>query len=106
MKRTRVKATPHELRKQLTVEQRYLLERLPSQYQMNGYKARVEPAEVKRARRLIEQWDKQEKVLQCRASKRNEALRTKAREAIYFDTPEKALAIVRQCEKLLRGCEE
>lgn len=106
MKRPRIKATPHELRKQLTVEQRYLLERLPSQYQMNGYRERPEPAEVKRARKLIEQWDKQERVLQCRADARNQALRTKAREAIYFDTPEKALAIVRQCEKMLKGCDD
>lgn len=93
-------------RKQLTVEQRYLLERIPSSYQMNGYKERPEPAEVKQARKLIERWDKQEKLLSCRAGKRNEALRQKAREAIYFDTPEKALAIVKQCEKMLKGCEE
>lgn len=106
MKRTRMKATPTELKKQLTVEQRYLLERVPSSYQMNGYKARTEPAEVKQARKLIEQWDKQEKVLQCRADKRNQALRQKAREAVYFDTPKKALAIVRQCEKLLKGCDQ
>ena len=93
-------------RKQLTVEQRYLLERIPSSYQMNGYKERVEPAEVKRARKLVEQWDKQEKLLQCQAGKRAQALREKAREAVYFDTPDKALAIVRQCEKMLKGCEE
>lgn len=92
--------------KTLTVEQRYLLERIPSSYAMNGHKERVEPAEVKRARKLIERWDKEEKLLQCRAGKRNEALGQKAREAVYFDTPEKALAIVRQCEKLLKGCEE
>lgn len=99
-------AKPIPSRKQLSVEQRYLLERIPSSYQMNGYKPRVEPAEVKRARKLVEQWDKQEKLLQCQAGKRNEALRQKAREAVYFDTPEKALAIVRQCEKMLKGCEE
>lgn len=93
-------------RKQLTVEQRYLLERIPSLYQMNGYKERPEPAEVKKARKLIEEWDKQEKRLQCEAGRRNEALRQKAREAVYFDTPEKALAIVRQCEKMLKGCDE
>ena len=97
--------TKHVSKKSLTVEQRYLLERIPSSYQMNGYKARVEPPEVKRARKLVEQWDKQERLLECQAGKRNEALRQKAREAVYFDTPEKALAIVRQCEKLLKGCE-
>lgn len=93
------------MRRQLSIEQRYLLERIPSSYQMNGYKPRVEPIEVKRARKLVEQWDKQEKLLQCQAGKRADALRQKAREAVYFDTPEKALAIVRQCEKMLKGCE-
>ena len=98
------KQTP--TRRQLTVEQKYLLERLPSSYRMNGYKAPSEPIEVKRARRLVEQWDKRKRLLQCQAGKRNEALRQKAREAIYFDTPDKALAIVRQCEKMLKGCDE
>lgn len=93
-------------RKSLTVEQRYLLERLPSSYQMNGYKPAPEPVEVKRARKLIADYDKRERLLQCQVDKRNEALREKARESIYFDTPEKALAIVRQCEKILKGCEE
>lgn len=97
---------PIPSRKQLSVEQRYLLERIPSSYQMNGYKPRPELVEVKRARKLIEQWDKQEKLLACQAGKRNEALRQKAREAVYFDTPEKALAIVKQCEKMLKGCED
>lgn len=73
---------------------------------MNGYKERVEPVEVKKARKLVKQWDKQEKLLQCQAGARNEALRRKAREAVYFDTPEKALAIIRQAEKMLKGCEE
>jgi len=92
--------------RQLTVEQRYLLDRIPSSYQMNGHKERPEPAEVKHARKLIERWDKEEKLRACQAGKRNEALRQKAREAIYFDTPEKALVIVKQCEKMLKGCEE
>ena len=93
-------------RKQLTAQQQYLLQRIPSSYQMNGYGERPEPAEVKQARKLIERWDKQEKLLSCQAEKRNEALRRKAREAVYFDTPEKALAIIQQCEKMLKGCED
>lgn len=101
-----MKRKPTTGTKTLTVEQRYLLERIPSSYAMNGYKERPEPAEVKRARKLIDKWDKEEKLLACRAGKRNEALRQKAREAVYFDTPEKALAIIRQCEKMLKGCEE
>jgi hypothetical protein len=92
--------------KRLTEQQKYLLQRIPSSYQMNGYKERVEPAEVKQARKLIERWDKEESRLRCQAGKRNEALRTKAREAVYFDTPEKALVIVRQCEKMLKGCDD
>lgn len=92
--------------KQLTAQQRYLLDRIPSSYQMNGYKERPEPAEVKQARKLIDKWNKEEKLLQCQAGKRNEALRQKAKEAVYFDAPEKALAIVKQCEKMMKGCEE
>ncbi len=71
---------------------------------MNGHKERVEPAEVKQARKIIERWDKEESRLACESQKRKEALRQKAKEAIYFDTPEKALAIIRQCEKMLKGC--
>jgi hypothetical protein len=92
-------------KRQLTVEQKYLLQRIPSSYRMNGYKKRVEPTEVRQARKLVERWDKEESLLQCRAGKRNDALLQKAREAVYFDTPEKALVIVRQCEKMLKGCE-
>ena len=91
--------------KQLNAQQRYLLERIPSSYQMNGYKERVEPAEVKAAKKLVDRWNKQESLLRCWAERRATALRQKAREAVYFDTPEKALAIVRQCEKMLKGCE-
>jgi len=93
-------------RKQLTAQQQYLLGRIPSSYQMNGYKERVETPEIKQARKLIERWEKEEKLLRCRAGMRNEALLRKARESVYFDTPEKALAIIQQCEKMLKGCEE
>lgn len=92
--------------KQLTAQQRYLLDRIPSSYRMNGYKKRGEPVEVRQARKLIERWDKEERLRQCQAERRSEALRVKAREAVYFDVPEKALAIIRQCEKLLKSCED
>jgi hypothetical protein len=72
---------------------------------MNGYKERPEPVEVKQARKLIERWEKEERLLRCRAEQRNEALVGKAREAVYFSAPEKALAIIQQCEKMLKGCE-
>ena len=94
----------NELTGKLTAKQQYLLQRIPSAYQMNGYKPEPEPVEVKRARKTVERYDKQEALRQCQAEKRNEALRRKAREAVYFDAPEKALVIVRQCEKMLKGC--
>lgn len=88
----------------LTPQQNYLLQRIPSTYDMNGIEKRVEPAEVKKARKVLEQWDKDENLRACQAKKRNQAIIQKAREAVYFDTPEKALVIIRQCEKLLKGC--
>jgi hypothetical protein len=94
------------IKKQLTAQQQYLLKRIPSSYRMNGYKERPESAEVRQARKLIERWDKEDKRLRCQAEQRNEALLRKAREAVYFDTPEKALVIIRQCEKMLKGCDD
>lgn len=89
----------------LTAQQKYLLQRIPSSYQMNGHKETPKPVEVKKAEALVERFRKQQSREQCQADKRKEALRQKAREAVYFSTPEKALAIIRQCEKMLKGCE-
>lgn len=89
----------------LSDQQKYLLQRIPSSYQMNGYTPTPMPPEVKKAEALVERFRKQEAKRECQAGKRKEALRQKAREAVYFDTPEKALAIIRQCEKMLKGCE-
>lgn len=88
----------------LTQQQAYLLQRIPSLHDMNGLESLAEPAEVKRARKVVEGWEKKQSLRACQQRKRNEALIRKAREAVYFDKPEKALAIVRQCEKLLKGC--
>lgn len=90
----------------LTDQQKYLLQRIPGRFDMNGFKATPEPQEVARARKLIERFDKAESLRRCQAQKRNEALIRKAREAVYFATPEKALVIVQQCEKLLKTCNE
>lgn len=89
----------------LSDQQKYLLTRIPSSYQMNGYKEAPKPVEVKKAEALVQRYRKQESRRECQAGKRKEALREKAREAVYFSTPEKALAIIRQCEKMLKGCE-
>lgn len=89
----------------LSDQQKYLLQRIPSSYQMNGYEEMPKPVEVKKAEAIVKRYSKQESRRQCQADKRKEALRQKAREAVYFSTPEKALAIIRQCEKMLKGCE-
>lgn len=89
----------------LTDQQRYLLQRIPSSYQMNGYKDTPMPAAVKKAEATVSRWHKEQSRQKCQAEKRGQALRTKAREAVYFSSPEKALAIIRQCEKMLKGCE-
>lgn len=88
----------------MTDQQKYLLNRIPSIYQMDGHKPTPETADVKRAKKVIERWEKSESLKECRAKKRNEALITKAKEAVYFATPDKALRIIQQCEKLLKGC--
>jgi len=85
-------------------QQKYLLQRAPRLYDMNGYEQPAEPPEVKQARRVIERWEKEQSKSACAARKTNEALIRKAKEAIYFDKPEKALAIIQQCEKPLKGC--
>lgn len=90
--------------KKLTDQQRYLLNRIPGINYMRGDDPIPEPSEVKRARRVIERWTKAQALRECRARKRNEALITKAKEAVYFASPEKALRIVQQCEKMLKGC--
>ena len=88
----------------LTAQQSYLLGRIPSMHQLDGYKETPEPSVVKQARRTLERWDKAEGLRRCKQQKRNEALIRKAREAVYFAPPEKALQIIQQCEKLLKGC--
>lgn len=88
----------------MTDQQKYLLNRIPSLHDMNGNREVPETSEVKRARKVIERWDKANNLRACKTRKRNEALIRKAREAVYFSTPDKALQIVRQCEKLLKGC--
>lgn len=89
----------------LTEQQKYLLQRIPSSYQMNGHKETPMPLEVKKAEVVVARWNKLQSRERCQADRRKEALRQKAREAVYFAAPEKALAIIRQCEKMLKGCE-
>jgi hypothetical protein len=89
----------------LTARQNYLLARIPSQHSLNGFHVPVEPKEVKQARKLIERYDKQIALQRCAHDKRIEALIRKAREAVYFADDVKALAIVQQVEKMMKGCE-
>jgi len=93
------------VRQKLTPQQNYLLSCIPSTYDMKSY-SHQDPPEVRRARRLIDSYDAMIKRRQCAWRKRMEALRSKAREAVYFSSPEKALAIVTQCRKMIAGCDE
>lgn len=90
--------------KTLTDRQKYLLNRLPSSYDLDGFVATKEPKEVARARKRVQRWDDLVARMCCVSKKRNEALRRKAQEAIYFASDTKALAIIRQVEKMLKGC--
>jgi len=99
----RVKAT--EVSGKLNVRQRYLLDRIPRTYDLNGLHLQ-EPAEVTQAKQIVDRWEKKAAHQHCIHTKRTEALIRKAREAVYFSTEEKALAIIQQIEKLLKTCAE
>lgn len=87
----------------LTDRQKYLLNRIPARYDLQSY-VEPEPPAVKRARALVSRYDKAFRRRQCQHDKRSEALIRKAKEAVYFESEEKALAIVQQCEKMLKSC--
>ena len=89
----------------LNEQQKFLLQMIPSVYEMSRRKHERVPPEVTKAKRLVDSWVNRQSRLDCQHSKRMEALRNKAREAVYFATPEKALAIVRQVQKFKKGCE-
>jgi hypothetical protein len=87
----------------LNDRQRYLLQRIPDRYKLATWKNPPEPSAVKAARKLVTAWDETQRIESCKYIKRMEALIQKAREAVYFETEEKALGIVRQVEKLTLG---
>lgn len=89
----------------LTERQRYLLNRLPGKYDLASFARPPEPTEVKRSRKIVDRWEQRMGKLSCAHTKRQEALLRKAKEAIYFCPEAKALAIVQQVEKMLKGCE-
>lgn len=101
----RMRTTDERNSQKLTPRQNYLLNRIPNSYEMKEY-TEPEPTEVVRARKLTDRYDERMKKKKCAHKKRMEALRIKAREAVYFASEQKALAIVQQCEKMLKGCAE
>lgn len=92
--------------RRLTEQQKYLLNRIPNRYDLNKGEELPEPKEVTRARGIVDRFEKTKARRACEQQKRNEALLRKAKEAVYFATPEKALQIIQQCEKLLKRCGE
>lgn len=91
----------------LTVRQKYLLDRIPAKYSLNGFQAPPDPpevAEARKAEKVVAKWDKHVALLRCKHEKQTDALLRKAREAVYFHSEQDALAIIRQVEKLLKTC--
>lgn len=90
----------------LNDRQKYLLNRLPERYNLPKREHAPDPPAIKKARRLIERFDRREAALNCKHTKRLEALLQKAKEAVYFSSETKALRIVQQVEKMTqRKCE-
>ncbi len=77
--------------KALNTQQKYLLERLPRQYALKTGEL-SEPERVKKARQIIEQFEKTDAERREDIKKRYAKALNAAREAIYFQTPEKAEA--------------
>jgi hypothetical protein len=83
----------------LTEQQSFLLRRLPNWYSVKNTVDVIEPSEIKRARATVQRYDDRVRRQEKGREKRFNELLTKAREAVYFLTPEKALKVVQDFEK-------
>lgn len=83
----------------LTEQQSYLLGRLPNWYSVRDEGEVADPPEIKRARALLQRYDDRMARQRKDREKRFNILRTKAREAVYFMAPEKALKVIQDFEK-------
>lgn len=83
----------------LTEQQSYLLRRLPKWYDVRDQNDPPEPPEIKRARALCSRYDERMSKKRKDSEKNFNNLLTKAREAVYFLTPEKALKVIQDFEK-------
>lgn len=91
--------------KSLTDQQKYLLQRLPSAYELKRPEAPT-PPNVRKAMCLVEAYQNAQRKISCRWECKATKMLTAAREAIYFQSPQKALEIVHSLEALKKCCAE
>lgn len=91
--------------KSLTDQQKYLLQRIPGKYDIAEPKPEREPAEVRAARKLANDWDEAQRKASCKAKCQGEKAIQRAKEAVYFQPIESALKAVQEVESLTKCCE-
>jgi len=101
-RRQKTCATSKEMTMPVNEKQKYLLTKIPSLYELKRRrKDQPEPRDVRAARRTIEKWEASQKAITDQEVKRLDRLILDAKDAVYFSTPEKALALIKQLEKML-----
>ena len=90
----------------LNDQQKYLMERLPKMYSYRKeIKPEIEPAEIKKARKLVKDWDNKQIDKSNARDKRMEDALKSAREAIYFKPAGDALKVVKALEDKIKNGE-
>lgn len=84
--------------KQLSVEQRYVLQRIPGKYQIDKKLKSEEPATVKKARAIVDRYDADQSKRQKAHEDKIDKMIEDAREAVYFKPLDKALELVKKLE--------
>lgn len=102
MKSSSVKK-PSEFPKSNATQRKYLRERLEAVHYSKYDHDEPEPKDVSAARKLIERWDKSVRQRRNEGDASFERARTKAKEAILFDSAENALKFVVAYELLVES---
>ena len=85
-------------------QQKYLLSRIPSVWDLKKRRSEEspEPKEVRAAKRVVERWKQAQEKAVAEEKARLNRLILDAKDAVYFSTPEKALALIKALEKMKR----
>jgi hypothetical protein len=92
--------------KTLSVTRNYLLGRIPGMHELKTTVTLEEPTSVKLARKIVAAFEKRERLANCKQRKLVEALRIKAREAVYFCSEQTALNLIHRLEAMKERCED